>query len=114
MSTSMHVMEANEYRRFIEELRYDMPFERLFDSFMSISYYTNFSGNLFRLYNVLEEIDQFEDGFTQEFSYAGFETSTSHLKSVIESSHSDALSDKWNQVVDRFADKDRLVILVDV
>ena len=114
MSTSMHVMEANEYRRFAEELRDDVPFERLFDRLVSISYYTNFSGDLYRLYDVLEEIEQFEDDFTEEFLFTGFETSVNHLKSVIESSRSEALSDKWRRVVDRFSDKDRLVILVDV
>ena len=114
MSTSMHVMEANEYRRFAEELRDDVPFERLFDILISISYYTNFSGDLYRLYEVLEEIEQFEDDFTEEFLFTGFETSVNHLKSVIESSRSEALSDKWRRVVDRFSDKDRLVILVDV
>lgn len=114
MSTSMYVTSERQYHRFIEEISDDLTFDEIFDRLDSISYYTNFSGRLERLYDVLEQSEQFEDHFTKDFLYSGFKISVSDLNSTLESLNSNEIFIKWEPVIDQFEDEKNVLIFVDV
>jgi len=114
MSTSMHVTSERQYHQFIEEISDDTSFDEIFDRLDSISYYTNFSGRLDRLYDVLEQSEQFEDHFTKDFLYSGFKISVSDLNSTLESLNSRETFVKWDPVVDRFENEENVLIFIDV
>lgn len=114
MSTSMYVTSERQYRQFINEISDDTTFDEIFDRLDSISYYTNFSGRLDRLYDVLEQSEQFEDHFTKDFLYSGFKTSVSNLKRTVESLNSNEIFIKWDLVIDQFKDEENVLIFIDV
>lgn len=114
MSTSMYVTSERQYRQFINEISDDTTLDEILDRLDSISYYTNFSGRLDRLYDVLEQSEQFEDSFTEEYSYAGFKISVSDLNSTLESLNSNEIFIKWEPVIDQFEDEKNVLIFVDV
>ena len=114
MSTSMYVTSERQYHQFIEEISDDMIFDEIFDRLDSISHYTNFSGRLERLYDVIEDFKRFEDHFTKEFLYRGFKTSVSNLKRTVESLNSNEIFIKWDPVIDQFEDEKNVLIFVDV
>ena len=110
----MYVTSERQYRQFINEISDDMTIDEIFDRLDKISYYTNFSGRLDRLYDVIEEFEQFEDYFTKEYLYNGFKTSVAILESTVESLDSREIFIKWDPIVDQFEDEENIVILVDV
>ena len=114
MSTSMHVVSERQYHQFIEEISDDTTFEEIFDRLDKISYYTNFSGRLDRLYDVIDGFERFEDDFTEEFSYSGFKTSMEDLTSAVESLDSREIFIKWDPIIDRFEDEENVLILIDI
>lgn len=114
MSTSSYVTSERQYRQFINEILEDMTIDEIFDRLDKISYYTNFSGRLERLYDVIEDLEQFEDHFTKEYLYNGFKTSVANLESTVEFLDSREIFIKWDPVIDRFEDEENIVILVDV
>lgn len=114
MSISMYVTSERQYRQFIKEISDDLTFDEIFDRLDKISYYTNFSGRLDRLYDVIEESERFEDSFIKEHSYSGFKTSVSNLDSTLESLNSREIFIKWDPVIDLFEDEDDLIIIVDI
>ena len=114
MSTSMYVTSERQYLRFVEKLSDDMSIDEIFDRLDKISYYTNFSSRLDRLYDVVEEFEQFEDHFTKEYLYDGFKTSFASLVNTVESLDSREIFIKWDLVIDRFEyEENDLIILVD-
>ena len=114
MSTSMYVTSERQYHQFIEEISDDTTFDEIFDRLDKISYYTNFSSRLERLYDVIEEFEQFEDHFTKEYLYNGFKTSVEDLESTLESLNSCEIFIKWDPVIDLFEDEENILILVDI
>lgn len=114
MSTSMKVTSEREYRQFINKISDDMSIDEILDQLDEISYCTEFSGRLDRLYDVVEEFEQFEDHFTKEYLYDGFKTSVANLVNTVESLDSREIFIKWDIVIDRFEDEDDLIILVDI
>lgn len=114
MSTSMHVVSERQYRQFIKDLSDNLTFDEVFDRLYSISYNTNFSGRLERLYDVIEDFEQFEDHFTKEYLYNGFKTSVENLESTVEFLDSREIFIKWDPAIDRFEDEENVLIFVDV
>ena len=86
---------------------------RFFDRLDKISYYTNFSGRLERLYDVIEDFEQFEDHFTKEYLQNGFKTPVANLENTVESLDSREIFIKWDPVIDLFEDEDNVLIFVD-
>lgn len=113
MSTSMYVTSERQYRQFINEISDDMTIDEIFDRLDKISYYTNFSGRLERLCDVIEDFEQFEDHFTKEYLYNGFKTSVANLENTVESLDSREIFIKWDPVIDLFEDEDNVLIFVD-
>ena len=114
MSTYMYVVTEKDYLQFLTEISDDMSFDEIYDGFDMINYETNFSGSSYRLYDVVYELDQFEDEFTKEYEYLGYSTTVEELKKIVEASDKEDLIDKWEYVIERFENESSpLRILVD-
>lgn len=114
MSTYMYVVTEKDYLQFLTEISDLMPYEEIYNKFDAINYETNFSGSSYRLYDVVYELEQFEDDFTEEYEYSGYVTTVEELKKIVEASDKEDLIDKWEYVIERFENESSpLRILVD-
>ena len=114
MSTYMYVVTEKDYLQFLDEISDLVSCDAIYRKFDTINYETNFSGQSYRLYDVVYELEQFEDDFTKEYEYSGYVTTVEELKKIVESSDKEYLIDKWEQVIERFEDESSsLRILVD-
>lgn len=114
MSTYMYVVTEKDYLQFLDEISDDMTFEEIYDKFDAINYETNFSGSSYRLYDVVYELEQFEDEFTKEYEYLGYSTTVEELKKIVEASDKEDLVEKWEPIIERFENESSpLRILVD-
>lgn len=114
MSTYMYVVTEKDYLQFLDEISDDMTFEEIYDKFDAINYETNFSGRSYRLYDVVYELEQFEDEYTKEYEYSGYITTVKELKKIIEASDKEDLVEKWEPIIERFENESSpLRILVD-
>ena len=114
MSTYMHVVTEEKYLQFLKEISEDMTFEEIYDKFDAINYETNFSGTSYRLYDVVEQLERFEDDFAEGYDCDGYLATVEELKKIVESSDKEDLIRKWDQVVERFEEESSsLRILVD-
>ena len=114
MSTYMYVVTEEKYLQFLTEISDDMPFDEIYDGFDMINYETNFSGSSYRLYDVIYELDQFEDEFTEYFDCNGYVTTVEELKKIVEASDKEDLVEKWEPIIGRFENESSpLRILVD-
>ena len=114
MSTYMYVVTEKDYLQFLTEISDDMTFEEIYDKFDAINHETNFSGSSYRLYDVVYELEQFEDEFTKEYEYLGYVTTVEELKKIVEASDKEDLVEKWEPIIERFENESSpLRILVD-
>lgn len=114
MSTYMYVVTEEKYLQFLTEISDDMPFDEIYDGFDMINYETDFSGSSYRLYDVVYELDQFEDEFTEYFDCNGYVTTVEELKKIVEASDKEDLVEKWEPFIERFENESSpLRILVD-
>lgn len=114
MSTYMYVVTEKNYLQFLNEISDDMPYSEIYDRFDMINYETNFSGSSYRLYDVVYELEQFEDDYTKEYEYSGYVTTVEELKKIVEASDKEDLIEKWEPIIERFEnDSSPLRILVD-
>lgn len=114
MSTYMYVVTEEKYLQFLTEISDDMTFEEIYDKFDAINYYTNFSGRLYRLYDVVEQLQNFKDRFAEDFDCDGYVATVEELKKIVEASDKEDLVEKWEPIIERFEDESSpLRILVD-
>ena len=114
MSTYMYVATEEKYLQFLKEISDDMTFEEIYDKFDAINYETNFSGTSYRLYDVVEQLERFEDEFAEVYDCDGYLATVEELKKIVRSSDKEDLISKWEQVIERFEDESSsLRILVD-
>ena len=114
MSTYMYVVTEEKYLKFLNEISDLVSYDAIYNKFDAINYETNFSGRSYRLYDVVYELDQFEDEFTEDFDCNGYVTTVEELKKIVEASDKEDLIDKWEYVIERFENESSpLRILVD-
>ena len=114
MSTYMHVVTEEKYLQFLTEISDDMSFDEIYDGFDMINYETNFSGRSYRLYDVVEQLQNFTDRFAEDFDCDGYVATVEELKKIVESSDKEDLIDKWEPIIERFENESSpLQILVD-
>ena len=108
MSTSLFAMTNTNFNDFIESLKLNKsngePLDEmdLLDKFTQ--HYTNFSGNLNRLYDVLEEAEQLSNEFSEEWSFSLYRLAKKVILDLVSTSDNVKLKDKWDYIMDSFAD----------
>ena len=114
MSKSMYVVTDEKYLQFLKELSDDMTADEIYDKFDAINYETNFSGSQYRLYDVVDQLQNFRDSFSEEYVCDGYVTTVEELKKIVEASDEEDLIRKWDYVIERFeTESSPLRILVD-
>ena len=114
MSTYMYVVTEEKYLQFLTEISDDTTFEEIYDKFDAINYETNFSGRLHRLYDVVEQLQNFKNRFAEDFDCDGYVATVEELKKIVEASDKEDLIDKCEYVIERFENESSpLRILVD-
>lgn len=114
MSTYMYVVTEKDYLQFLKDIKNLVSYDAIYNKFDAINYETNFSGRSYRLYDVVYELDQFKDKFTEDFDCNGYVTTVEELKKIVEASDKEDLVEKWEPFIDRFENESSpLRILVD-
>lgn len=114
MSTYMYVVTEKDYLQFLNDIKDLVSFDAIYNKFDAINYETNFSGSSYRLYDVVYELEQFEDEYTKEYEYSGYVTTVEELQKIVEASDKEDLVEKWEPIIERFENESSpLRILVD-
>lgn len=114
MNTYVYVVTEKDYLQFLTEISDLVSYDAIYNKFDAINYETNFSGSSYRLYDVVYELEQFEDELTKEYEYYGYITTVEELKKIVEDSDKEDLVEKWEPIIERFENESSpLRILVD-
>lgn len=114
MSTYMYVVTEKDYLQFLKDIKNLVSYDAIYNKFDAINYETNFSGSSYRLYDVVYELEQFEDEYTKEYEYYGYITTVEELKKIVKDSDKEDLVEKWEPIIERFENESSpLRILVD-
>lgn len=115
MSTSLDIISYPVYQQIVEKSEKSDSLTEAIDMIESYSIYsTNFSGQVYRIYEVLDQCTLFRDNFVSEYSYIGRVATKRILVKTIESS-SQVVKDRWSDfldVISVYEDDDEFVLLV--
>ena len=106
MSTSMDVMSEQKYNQLIEEYivsEKEGSLEHPIDLLGQYSeHYTNFSGNLNRIYDVVYEGERIINDFSKEIDSSIFKLSKEKVINLINKSDNPDLVEKWDSIMESF------------
>ena len=104
MSTSLFAMTSTNFNEFMTKCEGDGSDDEmdLLDKFTQ--HYTNFSGSLNRLYDVLEEAERVDNEWAEEWSFSLYRLSKEAILNIVTASDNVELKDKWYYIIDSFAD----------
>ena len=115
MSTSLDIISYPVYQQIVEKSEKSDSLTEAIDMIESYSIYsTNFSGQVYRIYKVLDQLTIFRDNFVSEYSYVGRVATKRLLVKAIESS-SQIIKDRWSDFLDAiriYEDDDEFILLV--
>lgn len=109
MSTSMDVISEKLFNRFIIE--FDALQREPLDNTIVLlekysEHYTNFSGNLNRLYDIMFKGEQIRNNFSKEMNLQIFKLSKEKVLYIINKSDNPDLVKKWDSIMDSFEQYD--------
>lgn len=116
MSTSLDIMTEtnfNIYMNEYDEIKLYNPmvlFEKL------SHYYTNFSGKLNRLYDIVLEGEQIINDFSREEDFLIYKLTKKEMVNLVNQSDNNELIDKWEPIIETFDssnDDDYLYFIID-
>lgn len=116
MSTSLDIMTEtnfNIYMNEYDEIKLYNPmvlFEKL------SHYYTNFSGKLNRLYDIVLEGEQIINDFSREEDFLIYKLTKKHIIELVNKSDDNELIDKWEPIIESIEilnDDDYLYFIID-
>jgi hypothetical protein len=116
MSTSLDIMTETNFNIYIneyEEIKVYNPmvlFEKL------SQYYTNFSGKIHRLYDVVLEGEQIVNDFSREEDFLIYKLTKKQIVELVNKSDDNELIDKWEPIIESFEssnDDDYLYFIID-
>ena len=120
MSISLDVMTEKTFKELLKEYETDKynidPIDLLEKS---SEYYTNFSGKLNRLYDVVPEGEQIINDFSKEEDFLIYKLSKKHIIELVNKSNDDELVDKWEYIIEAFeisndvAEEDYLYFIIE-
>lgn len=102
MSTSLDIMTEENFNIYIseyEEIKVYNPmvlFEKL------SQYYTNFSGKLNRLYDIVLEGEQIINDFSREEDFLIYKLTKKEIVNLVNQSKNNELIDKWKPIIETF------------
>ena len=106
MSTSMDVMSEQKYNQLIEEYIVSEKegfLEHPIDLLGQYSeHYTNFSGNLNRIYDVVYEGERIINDFSKEIDSSIFKLPKEKVINLINKSDNPDLVEKWDSIMESF------------
>ena len=115
MSASLDIISYPVYQQIVENSEKSDSLTEAIYMIESYSIYsTNFSGQVYRIYKVLDRCALFRDNFVSEYSYVGRVATKRLLVKTIESS-SQIVKDRWSDfldAIDIYEDDDEFVLLV--
>ena len=116
MSTSLDIMTETNFNIYIneyEEIKVYNPmvlFEKLSQC------YTNFSGKIHRLYDIVLEGDQIINDFSREENFLIYKLTKKQIIELVNKSSDNELIDKWEPIIESFEssnDDDYLYFIID-
>ena len=114
MSVSLDIMSETKFTRLLKEFNtFDNPIDLLLKH---SEYYTNFSGNLNRLYDVILKGDKITNDFSDEVDLHIFKLSKEKVINIITNSKDANLIEKWETIMKVFNDykpKENLYFIID-
>ena len=117
MSKSLDVMSETNFNKLIHEYNTNELLNNPIDLIEKYSeYYTNFSGNLNRLYDVIYDGEEIKNDFSKEVDLHIIKLSKEHIINIIEDSYDDNLIEKWEFIMQIFEDykpEDNLYFIYD-
>lgn len=117
MSISLDIMTEKTFEKFLEEYKIIKDIINpmvLFEK--SSQYYTNFSGKLNRLYNVVLEGEQIINDFSKEEEFLIYKLTKKHIIELVTKSDDNELIDKWEPIIESIEilnDDDYLYFIID-
>jgi hypothetical protein len=117
MSTSLDIMTETNFKKFLEEYKIIKDIINpmvLFEK--SSQYYTNFSGKLNRLYDVVLEGEQIINDFSKEEEFLIYKLTKKHIIKLVNKSDDNELIDKWEPIIESIEilnDDDYLYFIID-
>lgn len=117
MSISLDIMTEKTFEKFLEEYKIIKDIINpmvLFEK--SSQYYTNFSGKLNRLYDVVLEGEQIINDFSKEERFLIYKLTKKHIIELVNKSDDNELIDKWEPIIESFEssnDDDYLYFIID-
>jgi len=107
MSKSLDVMSETNFNKLIHEYNTNELLNNPINLIEKYSeYYTNFSGNLNRLYDVVYDGEEIKNDFSKEIDLHIIKLSKEHIINIIENSYDDNLIEKWEFIMQVFEDYD--------
>ena len=107
MSTSLDIMTEKTFEKFLEQyetikdiLNPMVLFEK------SSQYYTNFSGKINRLYDIVLEGEQVINDFSKEEDFLIYKLTKKEMINLVNQSDDNELVDKWKPIIETFESSD--------
>lgn len=113
MSTSLNVMTAKNFNQLIgkyEQVKHTEKYNTdpigvlmdMLDEFTQ--YYTNFSGNIGRLYDVVLEGEHLQNAFSDEYECRIYKLNKKDIFNILNTSETVELVNKWEDIMESFND----------
>mgnify|MGYP000995494969 CR=1 FL=1 len=103
MSISLDIMTEKNFEKLLKEYdtdKYNINPINLLEKLSQ--YYTNFSGKLNRLYDIISEGEQIINNFSQEEDFLIYKLSKKYIIELVNKSNNDELVDKWGYIIEAF------------
>ena len=105
MSVSLDIMSETKFTKLMKDFTKFETFDNPIDLILKYSeYYTNFSGNLNRLYDIILEGEKITNNFSEEVDLHIFKLSKEKVINIITNSENSNLIEKWETIMKVFKD----------
>ena len=117
MSVSLDIMSETKFTKLIKDFTTFETLDNPIDLIIKhTEYYTNFSGNLNRLYDVILKGEKITNNFSCELDLYIFKLSKEKVINIITNSEDSNLIEKWETIMETFKDynpEEKLYFIID-
>ena len=117
MSTSLDIMTEKTFEKFLEQYETIKDIINpmvLFEN--SSQYYTNFSGKIYRLYDIVLKGEEIINDFSREEEFLIYKLTKKQIIELVKKSNNNELIDKWEDIIESFEslnDDDYLYFIIE-